>query len=60
MNFARQKKSFYWIYVIFIPTALMDTIQIVQSLRNCIPAPAIPLNTWKNDDRGGKKKLRIF
>lgn len=39
----------------FCSTALMDTIQIVQSLRNCIPAPTIPINNqWKNEDRNGK------
>lgn len=37
-------------------SALIDTIQIVQSLRNCIPAPTIPIssNAWKSDDRNSK------
>lgn len=42
------------LYLLFTKIALMDTIQIVQSLRNCIPAPAISINTWKNDDRNSK------
>lgn len=30
---------------------LMDTIQLVQSLRNCLPASHIPVNSWKSEDR---------
>lgn len=42
-------------FVKFI-TALMDTIQIVQSLRNCIPAPTIPIssNSWKSEERNSE------
>lgn len=29
----------------------MDTIQMVQSLRNCLPASHIPVNSWKSEDR---------
>lgn len=29
----------------------MDTIQLVQSLRNCLPAPHIPVSSWKSEDR---------
>ncbi|GAB0093451.1 uncharacterized protein DMENIID0001_085920 [Sergentomyia squamirostris] len=30
---------------------LIDTIQLVQSLRNCLPAPHIPVSSWKSEDR---------
>lgn len=30
---------------------LLDTIQLVQSLRNCLPASHIPVNSWKSEDR---------
>lgn len=30
-------------------TALMDTVQLVQSLRNCLPAPHIQVNSWKSE-----------
>lgn len=33
-------------------TALMDTIQIVQTLRNCLPAPHIPVSSWKSESEG--------
>lgn len=32
----------------------MDTIQLVQSLRNCLPAPHIPVSSWKSEDRHRK------
>lgn len=31
--------------------ALVDTIQLVQSLRGCLPAPHIPVSSWKSEDR---------
>ncbi|XP_055371486.1 putative mediator of RNA polymerase II transcription subunit 12 [Condylostylus longicornis] len=30
---------------------LLDTIQLVQTLRNCLPAPHIPVSSWKSEDR---------
>lgn len=30
----------------------MDTIQIVQTLRNCLPAPHIPVSSWKSESEG--------
>ncbi|XP_059620213.1 uncharacterized protein LOC132264138 [Phlebotomus argentipes] len=30
---------------------LIDTIQLVVSLRNCLPAPHIPVSSWKSEDR---------
>lgn len=27
----------------------MDTVQLVQSLRNCLPAPHIQVNSWKSE-----------
>ncbi|XP_055524285.1 uncharacterized protein LOC129717977 isoform X2 [Wyeomyia smithii] len=32
---------------------LFDTIQLVQSLRNCLPAPHIPVNSWKSETHTG-------
>lgn len=29
--------------------ALIDTIQIVQTLRSYLPAPHIPVNSWKSE-----------
>lgn len=34
--------------------ALIDTIQLVQSLRSCLPAPHIPVSSWKSEDRHRK------
>lgn len=34
--------------------ALGDTIQLVQSLRSCLPAPHIPVSSWKTEDRHGE------
>uniref|UniRef100_A0A0A1WZJ9 Uncharacterized protein n=1 Tax=Zeugodacus cucurbitae TaxID=28588 RepID=A0A0A1WZJ9_ZEUCU len=31
---------------------LLDTIQIVQTLRNCLPAPHIPVSSWKSESEG--------
>jgi hypothetical protein len=30
---------------------LMDTIQLVQTLRNCLPPPHISVGNWKSEDR---------
>lgn len=32
---------------------LFDTIQLVQSLRNCLPAPHIPVTSWKSETHTG-------
>lgn len=32
--------------------ALMDTIQIVQTLRNCLPPPHINVSSWKSESEG--------
>ncbi|XP_053694569.1 uncharacterized protein LOC128742279 [Sabethes cyaneus] len=32
---------------------LFDTIQLVQSLRNCLPAPHIPVSSWKSETHTG-------
>ncbi|XP_058817709.1 uncharacterized protein LOC131681015 [Topomyia yanbarensis] len=32
---------------------LFDTIQLVQSLRNCLPAPHIPVSSWKSETHAG-------
>ncbi|XP_037938507.1 uncharacterized protein LOC119671794 isoform X2 [Teleopsis dalmanni] len=37
---------------------LMDTIQIVQTLRNCLPAPHIPVSSWKSESEGGSVVLQ--
>lgn len=31
--------------------ALMDTIQLVQSLRSFLPPPHIQVSSWKNEDK---------
>lgn len=37
-----------------IISALIDTIQLVQSLRSVLPAPHIPVSSWKSEDRHRK------
>ncbi|XP_055597906.1 uncharacterized protein LOC129747633 [Uranotaenia lowii] len=32
---------------------LFDTIQLIQSLRNCLPAPHIPVTSWKSETHTG-------
>lgn len=39
---------------LFSNVALIDTIQLVQSLRSCLPAPHIPVSSWKSEDRHRK------
>lgn len=40
------------IYIFWIDfTALVDTIQLVQSLRSFLPPPHIPVSSWKNEDK---------
>lgn len=33
--------------------ALIDTIQLVQSLRSFLPPPHIAVSSWKNEDKHG-------
>lgn len=35
----------------------MDTIQIIQTLRNCLPAPHIPVTSWKSESETGSTNL---
>lgn len=42
-------KSFF--FFLLVP-ALMDTIQIVQTLRNCLPPPHIQVSSWKSESEG--------
>jgi len=34
-------------------SALIDTIQLVQSLRSFLPPPHIAVSSWKNEDKHG-------
>lgn len=36
---------------LFSIAALVDTIQLVQSLRSFLPPPHIPVSSWKNEDK---------
>jgi len=36
---------------LFLIAALVDTIQLVQSLRSFLPPPHIPVSSWKNEDK---------
>lgn len=36
----------------------MDTIQIVQSLRGCLPPPHIQVTSWKSESEGGSSNLQ--
>lgn len=36
---------------LFSIVALVDTIQLVQSLRSFLPPPHIPVSSWKNEDK---------
>lgn len=40
----------------FLFAALVDTIQLVQSLRSCLPAPHITVGSYKNDDQHRKSQ----
>jgi len=38
-------------HCLFLNVALVDTIQLVQSLRSFLPPPHIPVSSWKNEDK---------
>lgn len=42
--------SWLWVTSEFV-SALMDTIQLVQSLRSFLPPPHIAVSSWKNEDK---------
>lgn len=35
----------------------MDTIQIIQTLRNCLPAPHIPVTSWKSESESSSSNI---
>uniref|UniRef100_A0A1B0B8G3 Uncharacterized protein n=1 Tax=Glossina palpalis gambiensis TaxID=67801 RepID=A0A1B0B8G3_9MUSC len=36
---------------------LVDTIQIIQTLRSCLPAPHIPVTSWKSESEGSSSNI---
>lgn len=40
-----------YMFCVGFVTALVDTIQLVQSLRSFLPPPHIPVSSWKNEDK---------
>lgn len=48
--------NFYYMTFAFIK-ALVDTIQIIQTLRSCLPAPHIPVTSWKSESEGSSSNI---